>query len=426
MSQPRPGRIGYRTVLSAALCVAAAMVLTSCSGAPPPPPAKPAVTLGPAPTGYSEAASELPAVLDANNAYLAGATDVRIVNTESGQIVATVRPQHQALPASVQGQPLLSTVGNGKAVLWPFLVAAPSGGTAVELASIRTDSHQASSVLVGLPGWAANSTTLPSVTVVGAQGSAVVLQVALGLSRGTVATDTGTGRPLWSRDGFTAGAVTGGTVVGSEADAMPEDTDHLSGLALDTGQPRWTLLHGHDFTVSPAGDTLVAVDSVSATGQAKHSVALVAAATGATVNQLSFAPDKPARCMYDQASVTICSVPADPQGDRRETIAVDSRTGRQLWTTPNWDVPQNATGGGRAPLVSAAWHGKVYASTGVSTAVYDARTGTPMQFLPGPSPMVADDHTGLALSPDKANIVARPLTGEYNYVPTEQGCAACR
>jgi hypothetical protein len=148
--------------------------------------------LGPAPTGYSEAAPELPAVLDANNAYLAGATDVRIVNTESGQTVATVRPQHQALPASVQGQPLLSTVGNGKAVLWPFLVAAPGGGSAVELASIRTDSHQASSVLVGLPGWAANSTTLPSLTVVGAQGSAVVLQVALGLSRGTIATDAAT------------------------------------------------------------------------------------------------------------------------------------------------------------------------------------------------------------------------------------------
>jgi hypothetical protein len=40
--------------------------------------------------------------------------------------------------------------------------------------------------------------------------------------------------------------------------------------------------------------------------------------------------------------------------------------------------------------------------------------------------MVADDHTGLALSPDKANLVARPLTGEYDYVPTTQGCAACR
>ncbi|MDT7594376.1 MAG: hypothetical protein QOH45_3907, partial [Pseudonocardiales bacterium] len=75
-------------------------------------------------------------------------------------------------------------------------------GRAVELASIATGDRTVTDVLVGLPDWASGPASRVSATVLGASGSTVVLAVTDGLSHVVLAADVGTGRTVWTRDGF--------------------------------------------------------------------------------------------------------------------------------------------------------------------------------------------------------------------------------
>lgn len=405
-----------------ALCAAAALTVSACGGhsssaaGPSDPPSAfgPGQVVGPAPAlsqGESATRYRLPAVLDQGTAYLAGVDGVRVVDTASGRTMETIRAQHPLLTtegsaANLTHPPLVTTAGDARAVVWPFLVKAPGGGNAVELTSIHTDTHTATNVLIGLPQWASSAEYNLSVTPIGAAGTTVVLDVAGGLHHAALTTDAGTGEPLWMRDDFTADAVTDGTVVGAQPDAAPANTEHVVGLALKDGTQRWTQLHGFGFGISSASPSLVAVEGTLPTATSGGTFQLLAAATGTSVATLQISNGLPSRCVYDQTSVTVCYAPTDNHAGARVVVAVDAKTGQQLWSMPN-----GTNGTEPVPLVTDAWHGLVYATTTEGlTMVYRARSGSPVRASAGPAPVLVNDQAGLALDPNGTNIVAqRPI-----------------
>jgi hypothetical protein len=275
-------------------------------------------------------------------------------------------------------------------------------GRAVELASIATGDRTVTDVLVGLPDWASGPASRVSATVLGASGSTVVLAVTDGLSHVVLAADVGTGRTVWTRDGFAAGALVGETVVGAEVDAPRGATEHISGLAVADGRTRWTQLHGYGLHVSPAGPTLVAAIGQQADSPTQPTFQLLNADTGAPVAKLTVPPIPSSRCIYDGVATTICFAP-DPRREGRAAVGVDARTGKQLWAAPDYSS-SNAAG----PLVTAAWRGMLYATSDGATAdVYRASNHASIRSAPGPVPMVVDDRTGVGLDANAAHIVAR-------------------
>ncbi|WP_445189000.1 hypothetical protein ACTXG6_18180 [Pseudonocardia sp. Cha107L01] len=275
-------------------------------------------------------------------------------------------------------------------------------GRAVELASIATGDRAVTDVLVGLPDWASGAASRVSASVLGAAGSTVVLAVTDGLSHVVLAADVGTGRTVWTRDGFAAGALVGETVVGAEVDAPRGATEHISGLAVADGRTRWTQLHGYGLHVSPAGPTLVAAIGQQADSPTQPTFQLLNADTGAPVAKLTVPPIPSSRCIYDGVATTICFAP-DARREGRAAVGVDARTGKQLWAAPDYSS-SNAAG----PLVTAAWRGMLYATgDGATTDVYRASNHASIRSAPGPVPMVVDDRTGVGLDANASHIVAR-------------------
>ena len=293
----------------------------------------------------------------------------------------------------------------------------PPPGTSVELDAIRTDDHSTSGVLVSLPDWASGSSSNVSVSVVGAVSSTVVLDVTDGLSDTAVVVDAKTGSTLWTRDNFAAGAVTDQTVVGTEADtAQGAAAQHVAALSLADGQPRWTQLHGYGLRVSPAGPTLVAAIAQRDRDTQRGSFQLLNAASGAPVATLAVPSALSSRCDYDGISVTVCYAPESRQQDRF-AVGVDARTGKQLWAMPDYSTSSKP-----APLVTALWHGMIYATPSPpnvpaiprsggppppSTEVYQASTGILVRSSPGPAPLVVDDNAAVSLDTDNTHVMAR-------------------
>jgi hypothetical protein len=259
---------------------------------------------------------------------------------------------------------------------------------------------------------------------VGSDHGVVVLNVAHSLTHSTIGVDVATGKPLWARDQFASAVTAGSTVVGEEPDAQSDQTVHVSGVNISNGQQAWAGPKGADFHISAAGPALVAVDSPAVTGP--RTVQLLSTTNGAVVGPLPLKSASPTRCVYDGAGVTACTSPAGYDSGGRQVVGIDANTGHVLWTMPNSTIPHNQTSGGEAPLITAGWHGHFYGATVETTVVYNGATGQPEHFLAGPSPLLVDDHTALSLSSDNKQVVARPVTPTYNYVPTALTCTACQ
>jgi hypothetical protein len=283
--------------------------------------------------------------------------------------------------------------------------AAGSAGTAVELTSVRADNHSAQGVPVALPEWASSPSTNLSVTPLGASGNTVVLAVTNGVSSTTLAADAGSGRTLWSRDNFSAGAVVGDLVVGAEPEGPLSSTVRVAALAVVDGSVRWTRIRGYGLHVSPAGPTLVAVIGQATSGANRNMFELVNASTGAAAGSLAVPPTPSARCVYDDAATAICFAP-DSRAEGRAVAAADAQTGQRLWTLPDYNA-SNET----APLITAAHRGLVYGTRdGRDTVVWQAKDKTMVGSSPGPAPMVVGDHGAIGLDDDHTHIVSRPAT----------------
>ncbi|NML50263.1 PQQ-binding-like beta-propeller repeat protein [Streptomyces sp. R302] len=235
--------------------------------------------------------------------------------------------------------------------------------------------------------------------VVGAEdGVAVVTALANGEgssedSEGAVtyAVDLGTRKVTWQQEGFAAGAVDSGVVVGAlvpEAGATfgqaggwrAEEGDlALAGRALDGGAVRWKGEDRAALEVNRVGGGFFATEG-----------SLYDSRTGEAVDGVGGAYTT---CHYDQRSVVVCA------GDTA-VQAVDARSRKVLWTIADDDPSR------RMPSVQTAWHGAVYAHAAPDSVILDARTGKDRSTFQGAHLDQVDEYAGLGL-----DLVVHPATG---------------
>jgi hypothetical protein len=445
-SQIRRGSSTMRRIHAAILAATLTLCGTSCSSrllpaqSPTDPfsSGAPVARLAPVSPNSPDTGYESHAALYGDHAYIGGNDTLAIVDLPTATTVSTLhprnRPLRQGTPTPPDARPVVTSSDHSPVVIWPFLVTT-GATTAIELTTIHPDTQKTTQVMVSLPGSMTAAEPSLSVTTIGALGSTVVLDVSDRLTHTAMAVDATSGTPRWTRANFAAAALADATVVGTEQDSGPAQTSQLSGLSVATGQPVWTRPPGYGAQVVSAGPTLVAARqgdfATAGTPAQPRATELVAAKTGATVTPLPLILGEHLRCLYDQASVTACTSPADPRAGGRTVVAFDARTGHILWTMPS--ANSDRTSSGEAPFPTAAWHGHLYTTdtekplgpsslttvtngqpaqvplptTPLSTS-YQARTGLPDATITGPIPVLVNDHACLAINPEHTQLFARP------------------
>lgn len=362
----------------------------------------------------------LPVLLYGTRAYVASPDRVQVVDTTSGQVVATVRPQHRPAAAALSpldpagsnpaDAPVLATVAGRTLVLYPFVVTVPGQGTtpshrAVELVALDpATAGTAWTVQVDLAPWASEPTTTVAATAVGVGGQTAVIRVRQFDGRGSQATyavDLATRRPTWNRQQFGGYAVTDTTVVGTVSRDEVGIDQRVGAVAVDTGRPRWTAADDdYQLRVSAGGPSaVVAIGRDYGSGQ--HFLRLLDPDTGA-VRYHDTADYTTVTCSYDGRSTTVCARNITGQG---WAGAFDPRSAKWLWQLP--DSKANRV----APVVTAVWHSAVYGYTDNGPVVLDARTGKDRQPAPGAAPYVVDGSVGIGLDKAASQLRAYPAAG---------------
>ena len=373
-------------------------------------------------TDHSGTAGPLPIALHGSDAYIAGPAGMQVVDTRTGKVTATIRPQGPA-PGDAAGTgpvsaPLVTAVGGStlSLALVPFLVTSAAqgstpAGTAVELAAVDTSTQQAvwTALIGGLPAWASDgSTTDLSASVVGVQGDVAVVRVSgAGVLGAAVGVDLMKHQAIWHQDGFTAEAVSGEAVVGrinknSSKPAGTSDTESsIAALATTDGQQLWKELDADTVSVTPAAPGKVVVTGTDHTDAAAFSYLVdttdgkktALPTVGATLDS----------CSYDHVSALVCTG-HDASGTH--LLGLDAADGTRLWQLPDPAAPGRA-----APAVTAVWHGAVYGTAAEGPVVLDARTGAVRAAAPGLAPTLLDGDVGLSAPATGDPVTAYPALG---------------
>ncbi|MFZ3467454.1 PQQ-binding-like beta-propeller repeat protein, partial [Streptomyces sp. 4.24] len=189
----------------------------------------------------------------------------------------------------------------------------------------------------------------------------------------------------WKQSGFRAAVLADGVVAGSQSTDVMQG--QISGFAVGSGQPRWTVLEGKGpLPVSAAGPGMLATSRGS-------TLTVLNAATGtvrATADNSEKLPGQ-WKCRYDERSLVLCAY-EDGNGRTGALAAFDTASFQKLWALPD--------GSGRLmPRVTAFWHGAAYGRTSNGSVVLDGQTGQDRAADPdGNSPFEVDQYSGLSLS----------------------------
>ncbi len=373
----------------------------------------------------------LPIALHGSDAYVAGPEGMQVVDTRTGEVMATVHPQSpppgDPADAGPVSAPLVTAVGGStlSLALMPFLVGSAAqgstpAGTAVELVAVDTSTRQTvwTALIGGLPAWASDgSTTGLGVDLVGVEGDVAVVQLSgAGVLGAAVGVDLKKHQAIWHQDDFEAEAVTGKAVVGrvpknsSDASTAPGAPDasntsntesSIAALDLSDGEQLWKKLDADTVSIGPAAPGRVLVTGTDH-GDAKGFSYLVDAADG-TRTVPATAGAALDSCSYDNAATLVCTA-HDASGAR--LLALDADSGARLWQLPDAAAP-----GRSAPTVSAVWHGAVYGTTAQGPVVLDARTGAVRSTTPGLAPTLLDGDVGLSAPATGTPVTAYPAVG---------------
>jgi len=357
-------------------------------------------------------ADPLPAVLNGFDAFLALPDGLRVIDTRTGDVRASVSPIPPAatsVPSSVPPSgsasvqpdvrlegpvpraPVPVSVAGRAAVVAVFGVKVAGHGTTVGHDGVQVLAIDAltyagvAAARIDLPVSLTDRNALREAWPVGLAGSVLVVGVRLGPDRSPASygIDLAAGRLAWQLPGFEATALVGDRVIGAAAE--PGGGLRVTAVGADDGRRLWVAAGPGALTASvwPAGPALVAVSSTDA-GTGQRTLAVLDAATGVV---RSSAPSQGGvTCRYDERATTVCS---QPEAGQPWAAGYDAVTGRQLWQLPD------ATAGRVAPTVSTAWHGAVYGSTDAGPVVLDARTGADRPGTPNVAPDLVDAYVGL-------------------------------
>ncbi|MCS0604168.1 PQQ-like beta-propeller repeat protein [Streptomyces sp. LP11] len=356
--------------------------------------------------------SDLPVALYRGTAFVASTDRLQAVDTATGQITATVRPQGKPVGSGSEwdtvlaSAPVLATAQGTEMVITPFVVRQTGTGTRADHTVVEITAVNATTgrliwrLTLRPPHWDDVYSDLRT-SVVGAEGGVAVVRVSTQSGDHAMAygIDLGTSRRTWAVGQFQAGAVAGGSVVGTALDDNVGIDQRPAGFDLTSGRLRWRGEHSTDVGTAPAGPRLVRVagrdyDSGDAYDR------LVDPGSGRTVRTMP-ADLAGAGCTYDERSTLVCS----GKGTRSQTACgLDTSTGKVLWQLPDRRADRIA------PVITTAWHGRVYGTTDHGPVALDARTGKDLPN-PGAAPFLVNESAGLALDKGGSNLIVYPTSG---------------
>lgn len=368
----------------------------------------------------------LPVALHGVTAYIAAHDNLQVVDTGSGEVKATIKPKLERasdnggfIDGNNSPPPLVAEVDGKTVVHVAFVVRRAGKGKArerrlAELVTVDAVTGQSTgTVNVELTSYFPEHYGFLTGTVVGVSDDLAVLRVS---SSGatpksmTFGLDLRRRRTIWKREYFDGSALAGRTVVGvfNKARQAPYEISqprlHAIGVSVSTGRTRWSAFENdpaYHVEVGHAGPSLVVIGRypILKFGEAPGLFQIIDAARG-TVR--ASGPDnyREGYCRYDGRSVTVC---AGGQARKRWAAAFDAKTGKWLWKLSNRKR--------LAPVVTALWHGAVYARTKAGPVVLDARTGREQKAVPRILPNVVNEVVGIALGKPGSDVRAYPATG---------------
>ncbi|MBT8225563.1 MAG: hypothetical protein HKP61_19500 [Dactylosporangium sp.] len=341
-------------------------------------------------------------LLDGTTLYAAGASQLEIIETETGEVTSTIRPDRDSPwkgSDGVAGRPVLATVGGERLLLVPFTVKMPGEGTAkatagIELVAVSTKTgKRAWDMMIDLPAVEAEDLKDTYSFIVGVEGSLLVLRAS---AVGTHVVDLEKRKEVWHNEDFPAGAVAAGVVVGTLTPDPSEVADvQITGLALADGTKRWALDEvSYSVRIFPAGANRVVTNSVKDRTLSTRT-RVFDAATGTVVfgDWVEYV-----QCRYDGISTTVCM--------EREWIGAFDQTSKG-WL---WEISEERDKR-EIPEVTTVWHGAVYGTTKTNgPVVLDAKTGADRETDPGLAPFAVNEYVGIGASPG-GSIMSYPAAG---------------
>lgn len=347
-------------------------------------------------------------LLHGSTAYVAAIDRLEIVNTGTGAVRRTFRPEHAPglnpgiiarTPLHIAGPPVPAEVDGRQLVIAAFPVRVPRTGLLqrrfVEL--IALDAATGGTVWthsIRTATWVNNQSHHPAPVIVGVHGHTLVLRVADTVWKqrhsSAYAIDLSSRELLWTRPIYPE-VMAGDVLVGHGEERG------VRAWSIDDGRQRWAVREDvppSRLHVQPGGPDLVVVGD-------KTSVAAFDAADG-TERLQADGPvgGAPLHCEYDGQSVTVCL--RDVRGIPW-IGAYDSVTAKPLWILPDQDS------GAPDLVVTAAWHGVVYGVTGQGPVAFDARTGKELSPSPAVAPYLVSADVGLAVNDDEGGLSAYPV-----------------
>jgi hypothetical protein len=327
----------------------------------------------------------LPVVGVGTKLFVATQTGLGIIDLTSGG-VTSLKP---AAPAAVTAPPprafagtnpvtppVLATIDGKPVVLTAVLV---NNGTAAEVIAVDPDA--------GKSLW---SMTVPASVPAGIDVAQYLVQI-VGVSGATAVVRTGTDtvqvdlaarKPGWQKKGFAATAVADNTVVGWTSKSGGSSY-RAAAFGLADGGQRWADQKDSSGLVVVGAGPKHAMVSGKDYSSGKAYYRLVEAASGRAVDEdsagsITYDLD----CAYDSTATTVCWMD-------NWVSAFDPTNGKWLWEQPDKN-------GGKAPRVTAVWHGAVYGTVNGKPVVLDAKTGAVRQADPGVAPFVVTGSYGIA------------------------------
>ncbi|MEC3977538.1 outer membrane protein assembly factor BamB family protein [Amycolatopsis sp. H20-H5] len=212
----------------------------------------------------------------------------------------------------------------------------------------------------------------------------------------TVGLDAQTGKTLWDRKDYDAGAASGDVLVGTDYN-VAENSSMVQATALDvaTGKQLWTGATRSSAVVVVPSDPGLAVVKHTDYDSGEPSMLFLDPASGTEKSKLTrdynYAIKDYGDCLYDQQSVLVCTVDS-------QVTAYDAKTAKKLWALP--DSAANRV----APRhVATVWHGALYGTTnGGAAIVLDAKTGKDISSTPGVTPSWVSEYAGIGVDKDGA------------------------
>ena len=189
----------------------------------------------------------------------------------------------------------------------------------------------------------------------------------------TYAVDTAAGTVRWKKADFRAVTLANGVVAGGERTGYHEG--RLLGVAVDTGEQRWTVADAQE--PAHAARALLSADHDDRT-------VVVDAADGKVRVSLEA---EGWRCRDDAQALVACSTQGYNVSDPG-IVVFDAASFRKKWALPD--------GSGRSvPDVTGFWHGALYCELGESPIVLDGATGKDRETEPLAAPVEIDRYGGV-------------------------------